>query len=78
MLELALHFGVARGPEDVTMETDEVGGVSREFDELDYNTWFKSDVVTRNMCTFVPFVFTRYVCKTAGRSELASFFYYQC
>lgn len=74
ILELALHFNVnsnnsqnvSRKTESEAMETDEPrsSGLSptspKEFDELDYNTWFKSSLITKNLCTFVPFVFTKY------------------
>jgi len=32
----------------------------QKFDELDYTTWFKSDEIRRNLCTFVPFITTKY------------------
>lgn len=74
ILELALHFNFnsnnsqngSSKTESEAMETDEPrsSGLSptspKEFDELDYNTWFKSSLITKNLCTFVPFVFTKY------------------
>ncbi len=27
------------------------------FDEFNYDTWFKSNEIKRNLCTFVPFVY---------------------
>ena len=38
----------------------------KQFDELDYETWFKSNDLKKNMCTFVPFVHTSYVLINMG------------
>jgi len=42
------------------MPTDDPIQSPKKFDELDYTTWFKSDEIRRNLCTFVPFVTTKY------------------
>lgn len=41
------------------MDTDSSSD-SLSFDELDHNTWFKSEKIRKNLCTFVPFIMTKY------------------
>ena len=55
VLELALHFSSVNS-ESVESESS----TSSKFDEFNYETWFKSNEIKRNLCTFVPFVSTKY------------------
>ena len=39
-----------------TSKQEENNVTTSNFDEFNYETWFKSNEIKRNLCTFVPFV----------------------
>lgn len=56
VLELALHL--SKQKEELNETENESKFVP--FEELDYETWFKSNQIKINLCTFVPFVSTKH------------------
>lgn len=59
ILELALHYSSNEKKEN-SMDIEDDSASSLKFDELNFETWFKSNSIRRNMCTFVPFVTKKY------------------
>jgi hypothetical protein len=55
ILELALHFSSSNA------HSTETESATSKFDEFNYETWFKSNEIKRNLCTFVPFVSSKLV-----------------
>ena len=62
ILELALHFSSYNiSSTTSTTSTTQSEESTSKFDELNHETWFKSNEIKRNLCTFVPFVSSKYV-----------------